>query len=379
MKHFALLVALFLKTSYGISTNGCFALLSSPSYCTLNENGCLTNPAFMAMVGPSIPYIHNVCDWSQPYIVAPAEHNYGCDADDNTIDFMRLGSTFGYFGYLESIYSLPKETCYNKQACVAAFHNLMEKDVMFELQSGFGMYKGIEEACDVIGISTPAVGRGLNHLTNTPTPFDYAVFGPTMLIFGMNGNSATSFNHTTSGLYNEAAVGFKTCGTKLDSVSQVDKSILSGRQTNLWTEMASFYQAQKYDIDQFSILNICKTHTLYCTGAAKQFSSMGDCVKHMKSLPLFTAQCGTARFLQGNALPCKAKFALMAPINPKYCYALGALGTQDPEGVLRCDPSECTGISSPFPYPISDLDFLNLGAYSAYANAQTWVAPNVCA
>lgn len=368
-----------------LSTNECFMILAGApeNICSLNAQGCLCNEAFMMIVGQSaVPSLAGMCGWTTPYTCLPPTYNYGggqCKDSDAALDAKRFGSILQYFGYLGPLYSAPYEqSCFNRDYCVGNMSLIMDKEVVMNFPYGLGVYKGFQHVCDYLGIPTAGINRGLLQLVNTPTAGDYAVFFPNMIVMGANGNNAQSLGLTMNNLFFEYSFGFNGCASKMQSIALNTNSVLFGVETNAWRTSASFYLAQKAGVNQYSIQDICTTHQTYCTGQDKQYASFQACVDYLSALPLKTAECGTAKFMFGNALPCKYKHSTMVPINKLHCAHIGPLGTVDREGNQKCYAGECANLVNSMPFPWERLDSIDGSAYAAAKNTEAYQAPKAC-
>ena len=377
-----LLLSNFISQALSISTNECFASLALPvpAICSLNANGCRLNSAFMMIAGPMIEPLGGVCGWDSETVEVVPQFTYQCTDDDVSLDSYRLMNAMMYYGYLRTIYNVPyNESCYSKSICLQSIQNIMSTDATMEFPFGLGKYYGHSEICDYLGLPTSAIGRDLVNLINTPSPHDYAVFSAVDIKFGSFGNTVKYFGMESTNEYHELTFEFSGCSRKITAIHIGGVSTVTGMETISLINSAPYYLAAQEDLKMWGTYSICATHQDHCTGQYKQFKNFGQCLKHMRNLPIKTDECGTTKILMGNALPCKLKHAMMVPINPEHCYHLGPEGTADSHGKIKCSAAtECVNLTNPNYIPWSLIESLDIRKF-VKKNKNVYYPPKVCA
>jgi hypothetical protein len=332
----------------------------TPDCCKLAVNEfrnqrCFCNKVAVAFLGttsqgpPSQAQILNVltkCGSTAP----PSCTEYGtktyfagtCQTTDQELDFARFVAAKKFS---DTLLSFADQTgCFDFKAFKAAVGNTFSEISTIYAGQGLGTYTGLDHIAEYFSLLAPSVNRGF-------LKFKHSKMYDVMVTISPNGQEFTvsSFvsNEFADGTYTrnlapgglftdylEVGYVFRGCETKAIYAHVPSRSRVYNNQrtTGVVALTEMLYKTVNADtrlpsnnaLPNLGIMSICKQHTKYCVGKNSQFASESDCLSFYKSLPRYSAKCGSSAIASGNSVTCRAKHQFMAAISPEiHCPHLG--------------------------------------------------------
>ncbi|MHA1680954.1 MAG: hypothetical protein ACTSUE_08090 [Promethearchaeota archaeon] len=317
--------------------------------------GCRHNPAMEYLTISQSP--NGQAEWDAfPILVTACENQVGetfadfgaawwtryqrgCQISDMELEKQRLESAFGFSAPFQA--AGDTETPYDVDQLQADLGLHVTPNISVFVPYGIGLYEGVENMAEYVGILFAANNRGLwIQDEQDPTAGGTLEFSINSHELSLAGKSSGTFANGTY-VYTDEILSqtykFEGCETKI-SAMEVHASETFARFSS------AFYILQK-EYDEYGKENICRFHEEYCTGPNQQYADFDDCITYMNSVPDYSPACEDAQLiLSGNSVTCRFKHAFMIPVAPeKHCPHIGRDGDPNRNNVEhKCeDAYEC--------------------------------------
>lgn len=274
--------------------------------CQLAPHGCLCDEAMVYLRSFEDDALEYRCNWTHPYPCADYPQTK-CMWKQDVLSKHRLEKALSW---LKSVNSFQTSThhCFPLQKCIENITQTINEQTTLYFPYGMGLFRGREEICEFIGLSTLQVSKYSFHTILRPRLGTRVHFHNEQLWVLSTGNFVTSFMIPHDQVTYALVFTFQACTDVLESIHFQETS-----ETSNWLLPAGYYMAVTYS--QFPH-NFCEWMTELCPS---QWTSMSQCLKTVTSLPHVDPACGND-ILSGTSKTSALKRMELAHTHPtKYC------------------------------------------------------------